>query len=227
MNELEDQDETIEFEEPEFDALGGQPLTDETITQEQINEMKMLGMDKPKGVTWERWQRIKTIRHEHEHMVHLVASGLTQAQIAKILGYDQQTVSRIMLNPVMKEKVRQQVQEIYGVDHKKALKDRTMKAMQVVDTVLTSGKETEQASMAKWVIEHSVGKASQDIQVTKTTLSEVIVKIEEMKANQLRDIGSNASSLPKPIDPFDTIINEVIPKDLVIGKRSSSGGETE
>jgi hypothetical protein len=238
MKKLQETD--LELDNENFDELGnelspegtpegiGQPLelTDETITQEMINELKMLGEYKPPGVSWERWQRIQDIRPEHEHMIHLAASGVPQWRIAQTLGYDQASVTKILNTPEVRERVKKEIESIYGADHKKALKDRAMKAVGVVDQILESGKESEMSSMAKWVLEHSVGKASQDIQVTKTTLSEVIVKIEEMKAaGQLRDVGSNLSSLSKPKDDFDNIIEKVIPSGMIVGKRS--GGESE
>jgi hypothetical protein len=81
--------------------------------------------------------------------------------------------------------------------------------------------------MAKWVIEHSIGKASQEVNVHKSTLSEVIVKIEEMKQAKLRDVQGIAQDLPKEIDPFDNIIDQVIPKGMVIGKRTEGDSNGE
>lgn len=210
------------LEEDEFTDLGTPLPTDQTITQEQINEMKMLGMAKPDYISWERWQRIQDIRFEHEHMIHLAASGVSQMKIAEALGYDHVHVSKVLRHPDVQAAVRQRISDIYGEDHKKALKDRSMKSLEVVDEVLETGKESEKASMAKWVLEHSVGKASQDVNVKTTSLVEVIHQI-----NQLRDVPGITQSLPKPKDHFDTIIEEVIPKGMVVGKRSTDVGETE
>ncbi len=214
-----DNPEVLRGIEPELE------LTNETITQEQINEMKMLGVPKPKGVSWDRWQELQGERGEHTHMIHLAASGVPNWRIAQILEYDSVHVSKVLRIPWVKEKVKAEIESIYGTDHKKALKDRAIKALTVIDDILEDGKESEKAGMAKWVLEHSVGKASQDIQVTKTSLTEVIIKINEMQtSNQLRDVGSGQASLPKPKDHFDTIIAEVIPEGMVIGKRSSVEG---
>lgn len=211
----------IDSDEPtEFDEI----LTDDNISQEQINEMKMLGMDRPDSVSSERWWRLQDVRFEHEHIIHLAASGLPQWMIAKQTGYSQVHISKVLNTPEMKVKVQEKIQEIYGADHKKAVKDLGLKAIGVVSDVLDNGKESEKASMAKFVVEHSIGKASQDIQVTKTSLTEVIFKIDQMRSDQLRDVSSGQALLQKEEDPFDTIINEVIPKGMVIGKRSSGEG---
>lgn len=219
------------YQEPEeiIDEPGvftGVLINDETITQEQINEMKMLGIERPESVSSERWYRLQGERMEHTHMVHMAASGIPQKDIAAIMGYDQAHVSKVLNTPEIKDKVKNEIISIYGADHKKALKDRAMKAIEVVDTILQTGKESEMASMAKWVLEHSVGKASQDIQVTKTTLTEVIFKIDQMRSDQLRDVSSSSANLPKPTDPFDTIIEQIIPQGMVIGKRSNGEGQT-
>lgn len=216
----------IDLEETEFDELGNVPfvLTDENITQEQINEMKMLGIAKPETVSWERWNKLQSIRFEHEHMIMMAAGGRPQREIAEAMGYDQAHVSKILNTPEIKAKVQEEVKSIYGTDYKKALKDLNDKAIMVVSDILENGKEAEKASMAKWNLEHTVGKASQEIQVTKTTLTEFIVRVDQMKADQLRDVGPNQTLLSKEPDPFDTIIAEVIPKGMVIGKRSSGEG---
>lgn len=213
----------IVSEETKFDEIGSDPnvLTDQNITQDQINEMKMLGLERPETVSSERWWRLQDIRYEHEFMIHLAATGMSQKGISEAVGYGQVHVSKALNTPEVKERIRQEIEKIYGVDHKKALRDRSMKSLEVVDDILENGKESEKAAMAKWQLEHTIGKASQEIQVTKTTLTEFIVRVDQMKADQLRDVGSSQSLLPKEEDPFDTIINEVIPKGMVIGKRSS------
>jgi len=202
-------------------------LTDENITQDQINEMKMLGLEKPDGVSWERWQRLQDIRYEHELMVHLAATGMSQNRIAEELNYDPVYVSKCLNNPEIKEKINKQINEIYGTDIKKALRDRAIASIGVVDDILQNGKESERASMAKWALEHTVGKASQEIIEKKTSLTELIIRIDQMEQDQLRDVGSNPALLTKPKDHFDTVIEQMIPKDMVVGKRSTGEGQTE
>ncbi len=214
----------IDSEETQFDEVGSDPnvLTDLNITQEQINEMKMLGLPRPEKVSYQRWFEIQDERYEHTHMIQMAAGGRPQSEIARVLGYDQAHVSKVLNTPWVKAKVQEEAKSIYGKDWKQALKDLNDLSIMVVKEVLETGKESEKAAMAKWNLEHSVGKASQEIQVTKTTLTEFIVRVDQMKADQLRDVGSNQALLPKPPDPFDTIIDQVIPKGMVIGKRSSS-----
>lgn len=226
MNKLEDSQE-IEFEEISVDEIGTNKLTDETITQEQINEMKMLGMPKPELVSWARWQEIQNERSEHTHMIHLAASGVPQKNIAEILGYKEAHVSKILKIPWVKAKVQNEIEKIYGADHKKALKDRALKAVEVVDEILENGKESEQASMAKWVLEHSVGKANQTTEHKHTILGDVLHRLDTIDLSKLRDASNSSPLLTKPLDPFDTVIEEVIPKGQVVGKRSGNEQESK
>jgi predicted transcriptional regulator len=214
--------EDNEFEEVSL-SESGNILTDENITQDQINEMKMLGIPKPDTVSWERWQQLQTVRHEHQHMIHLAASGVPQKQIAEILGYTNASVSKILNTPEIKQKVNAEVVSIYGEDHKKALKHRAMKAIGVVDEVLESGKESEQAAMAKWVLEHSIGKAQQVVEHKGTILSDVMIKIEQL--NQLRDVTDSQALLTKTPHKFDTILEQIVPSGVVVGKRTNEQTE--
>jgi transcriptional regulator with XRE-family HTH domain len=201
-------------------------LTDENITQEQINEMKMLGLPKPDGVSWERWSRLQSIRIEHKHMIRLAVSGMSQGQIAQELGYDQAHVSKVLNTPEVKAEIDQQMKEVYGETWKKPLQDRFMKSIKVIDELLENGGEKIRADLAKWSVEQVAGKASQEIKETKTTLNEFIVRVQQMEEQgKLRDVGSSLPQLSNPPDPFDNVIKQVIPDGMTVGKRSSGEGQ--
>lgn len=219
---------TNKLDDSEINDLGEQivELTDENISQEQINEMKMLGLPKPDGVSSERWWRLQNFRIEHKHMIRMAAMGTPQGKIAEAMGYDEAHVSKVLNTPEFKAEIEKEIRDIYDEDWKQAVKDRNAKASAVVDEVLEFGSLKEKSAMSRWVLEHQIGKPTQTIEEKKTSLSEVIIKIEQMQSNQLRDVGSNSNLLPTKPDPFDTVIEQVVPKGMVIGKRSSSEGET-
>jgi hypothetical protein len=200
-------------------------LTDETISEEIVQEMKLAGYAKPPNITWPIWIGRKNIGSEHELMIQMKACGMSNIEIAGALGYHPVSVSQVLKLPKIRAKVSEKIEEIYGKDLKEALRARARNSIRVVDDILEKGKESERASMAKWVIEHQIGKPSQDIKVEKTTLIEVIAQIDQMKQEQLRDVGSNTQGLQSSKDHFDTIIEQVIPDGMVVGKRSEGSNE--
>lgn len=202
-----------------FEELKLTELTDLNITQDQINEMKMLGIEKPETVSWDRWNQLQNYRIEHQHMVRLAVAGWTQGAIAKELNYDQAHVSKVLNTPEVKEEIRKQMDDIYGEDFKKALKDRASKAVQVVDQILDSDqmKLMDKFEVAQYILDHSVGKASQVVEHKGTILSDVMIQIE-----QLRNVTPDSPLLTRNPSKFDTVIDALVPSGVVVGKRTNS-----
>lgn len=209
-------DKTTEFEQQAIDGSGNF-LTDETITQEQINEMKMLGLPKPDTVSWERWNQLQNYRIEHQHMVRLAAAGWTQGAIAKELGYTQTHVSKVLNTPEVKEEVSALMNEIYGQDFKKALKERGHNAVRALDEIMETGKNSEKIQVAQYFLDHTIGKASQTVEHKGTILADVMVQIE-----QLRNVTPDSALLTEKPSKFDNIIEAIVPSGVVVGKRTES-----
>lgn len=221
--ELAEAEEFLEFEDDQtLDALGAVLPDDETITQEQINEMKMLGVAKPHTVSWERWNQIQNFRSEHHLMVKMAAVGRPQSEIAEALGYTQAHVSKVLNTPEIKAKVKKEIDSIYGDDVKNALKARAVKAVQVIDDTLDYGKPSERFTAAQYVLDHTVGKAQQTAEVKVHLLTQVMDYL-----SKLRDVSPNQNQLPQAPDPFDTVIEQVIPKNMTVGVRSNGEGSKE
>jgi hypothetical protein len=223
MNETKN---SLEYEEISLDQKAN-ILTDENITQDQIDEMKMLGLPKPDSVSWERWQRIKSIRSEHELMIMMKATGSSNGKIAQELGYSDAQVSKVLNNPEVKSKVSAQIHSIYGDDVKQAMKARALKSIEVFDEVLETGKTSEKLQAAQYILDHTVGKAQQNVQVKGAILADFIVQVEQMSKSQLRDVGSSPELLTKKPHKFDTIIEQIVPDGFVVGKRSEGEKQGE
>ena len=213
-----------QFEELSLDS-NQNLLTDENITQDQINEMKMLGIPKPDSVSWERWQRVQSIRSEHELMIMMKATGSSQAKIARELGYSDAQVSKVLNAPEIKAKVSSQISSIYGEDVKQAMKARALKSIEVFDEVLETGKTSEKLQAATYILDHTVGKAQQNVQVKGAILADFIVQVEQM--SQLRDVSSNPEVLTKKPHKFDNVIEQFVSGDFVVGKRSEGEKQGE
>jgi hypothetical protein len=203
------------------DNLGNPEPTDETITQEQINEMKMLGLPKPRLVSWERWQRIQNVRIEHQHMIQLAAMGYPQKKIAQEMGYTDASVSKILNTPEVKSEVNKIVQETYGDNIKKAMKDRALKAVTVVDDILDNplSKSSDRLSAATYILDHTVGKPQQQINHTGNFIMEIMD--EATRITKLREANPITPELTGKPDPFDTVLEQIVPSNVVVGKRSN------
>jgi predicted transcriptional regulator len=239
MNKLEDQDDII-FDELDLDDTGLpiQPvdtdellvvgeseaivgkgfddLTDDTLTTELMQEMMLLGLPKPPMVSSARWDAPLTHKNTHEHMVNLAAFGLNNKEIAERLGCTTTLVSKVLKKPEVKAMVTKRISELYGEDIKKAIRDRAMNAIVKMDEIVNSPDTKDQVRLQAltYILDHTVGKAQQTIEHKGAVLSELIVK-----ADQLRDVTTNSLLLTKEKDSIDNLLEEVIPEDLVVGKR--------
>src|ERR1051326_1691148 len=180
----QDNDELASLMSPD-DYAG---LTDETITQDHINEMKLLGLCKPEGVSWPRWMGPRDINHRHEHIIHLAAMGHTNNQIAKEMKMNVPRISIILNTPVIKEAILKKREEYYGNDAKQIFKTLMHKAFQVLEDTLNSSTANEKTKLeaAKYALDQISGKATQSVQVTGNVLHEIISKLDqrEREANQ-------------------------------------------
>lgn len=217
---MSDNQENDTFPE-NVDNLGNPGLTDETINQDQINEMKMLGLEKPEGVSWARWQRIQDIRTEHYHMINMAVMGMSQAQIAIELGYTQASVSKILNTPSVKEEINRKIQEVYGDSVKKFLKDRALNAGIVTAEIMNNpeAKASDRLNAATYILDHSIGKAQQTVNHTGNFIMEIMD--EATRITKLREANHVTPELTVKPDPFDTILEQIVPSNVVVGKRSN------
>jgi hypothetical protein len=192
---------------------------DETIPQELINECKMLGYGKPPNIGWIRWHALTT-DHKiiHEHMIMLKAMGKSDQYIADELGYTHSQVYRVLKTPAVAEAIKARVEQMYDVNVKQAMSDRALKALGVVDQILDdeNGKSNVRLDAAKFMLEHTVGKAQQTVKHEGNLLAEVIATADKLhNTTQVHEI------LTKPSDPMDNMINEMLPTDMVVGVRNT------
>jgi hypothetical protein len=183
--------------------------------------MKMLGLPKPPLVSWERWQRIQNVRIEHQHMIQLAAMGYPQKKIAQEMGYTDASVSKILNTPEVKSEVNKIVQETYGDNIKKAMKDRALKAVTVVDDILDNplSKSSDRLSAATYILDHTVGKPQQQINHTGNFIMEIMD--EATRITKLREANPITPELTGKPDPFDTVLEQIVPSNVVVGKRSN------
>lgn len=218
----------IEFEEAESSQPSKEPqqsntdvdtsgLTDESISEELIREMKMLGIAKPEGVSHTRWNAVMHDSLVHNHMIQMRAAGASYTKIAEQLGYSASHVSTILKTPKIRAKVDEVIREMYGDDYKKAMQARASKALAVYDEILDNPDSNIKIKLAaaQQVMEHTIGKPQQTVEHKGGMLSELI-----LKADQLREANNPDIELTKEPDKIDNLVKELLPTNMVVGKRA-------
>jgi hypothetical protein len=195
---------------------GFDQITDDTLTTDVIQEMHLLGLPRPPNVSAARWDAPLTHKNTHEHMVNLAAFGLNNKEIAERVGCTPTLVSKVLKKPEVKALVARRISELYGDDIKKAIRDRALNAITKMDEIINDPETKDQVRLQAltYVLDHTVGKAQQTIEHKGAVLSELIIK-----ADQLRDVTAQSLLLTKEKDSIDNLLDEVIPKGLVVGKR--------
>ena len=195
--------------------------TDETIPQEIIDEMWLMGQPKPPNITWLRWQSLDKTKFVHELMLNMHVQGYSQDEIAKALEYSPRQVCLVLRSPIVKEQIAKKREEMFGKDAKKAFTKLMNKAVGVYNDIIDDEtiKPQVRLAAAQHIVEHNIGKPQQTVEHKGGLLSEFMTM-----TSQLREVESTDPSLTKEPDAIDNLIAEMIPKGVTVGQR---GGNSE
>lgn len=205
-------------------------LTDETITDAQINELKALGIDKPPQVGWPRWMGPKDVKQRHEWIIHLAAMGKTNRQIAREVGMTDSRISLIINTPAVKQAIQLKIKEYFGEDAKAYIKTLAHKGFEVIEGILVDQTEkgTTRLDAAKYVVDHTIGKAQQTVTVQGSLLSELMIKLDSGARDVSTDLlvsellpSTEIKPVAPPRDAMDNFVDSLDLEEVVIGKRSS------
>lgn len=197
----------------------------ENYSDEEVQEMKALGVPKPDGVTWGQWVGPKKESHVHEALIYMAASGATNKQIADDLGFTQSRISIILSKPSLKEKVRKVQEELWGDSAEKRFKNLLPKAIDTWERILndTSEKSALQSDVASKVADRVLGKPKQEVSVAGNLLGDLISRLDQQQTRDVTDSVSDLKIEKRKDDAekfFDDFLGE---KKLVIGKRDNNG----
>ncbi len=214
---------------PETSQEAYSMLDDLSISDEQISEMKVLGLHKPLSVSWGRWMGPKDIKQRHEFIIHLAALGRTNRQIARELGMTDSRLTIIMQTPIIKKAIKDKITEYFGNDARQYIKSLATKGFEVLDEVLTNPihKTNDKLRAAEYVLDQTVGRANQTVEVKGSLLSELMIKLErepvEKDATNSVPAEVAEATIPKlvaaPKDDVDNFVDTLEILDSVVGKR--------
>lgn len=195
----------------------------ETYSQEDIEELKLLGMPRPAGVSYSDWYGPDKVSTTHDLMIYLAAVGSPQKDIAVALGFSDKAVSLILNKSEIKNKVKLKQAELFGDNARKRINTLANKSIGIFEEVLDSAQEkvSHKIDVAKYITDQSLGKAKQDIKVEGSLLSEFLARLDEV-SKPPRDVSESAG---QEDDPIDSIATELIDKVHVVGQRGQADGE--
>ncbi len=198
------------------------PVTECPYSQEQIDEMKALGIPKPDEVTWPMWMGPKKQSHVHEAMIYAAASGATNKMIADEFGFTQHRMSIILNRPEIKKKIKAVQEVIWGGSAEKRFQNLLPKAITVAQDIIEDATEKRslRADVAFKLMDRALGKPQQSISVEGNLLVDMIAKLDEQKS---RDVSDTALASERDKDPVDEFVNNFIEADYKVGKRDKNG----
>lgn len=209
-------------------------LTDTTITDEQISDLKALGIAKPPLVNWPRWMGPKDIKQKHELIIHLAASGKTNRQIARdpAIQMDDSRISIIINTPHIKEAIRNKIREYYGDDARAKFRSLADKSFEVFDSILSNPGERANVrlSAAEYIADQTIGKSQQTITLGGNLLIDLITKLDQTPSTEPTTTlasGDYKTLPPVPVIPIapprdevDNFVDTLELEEITIGKRS-------
>lgn len=219
MNEFDDDDD-MPMEALELYGELRNEEREHGFSAEQLRELKDGGFARPPGVPWSEWVSNKKLSHRHELIIHLAARGLSLRMIAEELGMTKERVGELLRAPEIRSIVSLKQKEIYGDAPKKRLQDMSNKALETLNNILDNEQEKSslKADVAKYVVDQSVGKATQTHEVTGNLLNELIVRLDAEKS---RVVSGETEKLAKPLDSLEAFVETHVPSNVKVGNRGT------
>lgn len=197
--------------------------------REVLREMKRLGMPKPQGCPNSLWAEPKELNHRHDEIMTLMLNGRSKKFIAEHIGMDYQYLITITNSPLFEQTYKELRAERNELPEKKRLHKLFGPALTVVEDVMSNVDEKGSVRLdaAKYVIDQSVGKSQQQIEVKGSILAEVIHSLDQLKS--MRDVTGATSqpALDKPKTAADTFIEDFIPDNFAVGQRGTGEEKPE
>lgn len=190
----------------------------ETYSREQIKQMQILGMKKPKEITWGDWVGPADLSHRHDYFIHLAASGLTNNQIAEAMQMSVPRVCILLNNTKIKNKIKDLQAKLWGDGPAKRFQQIVSKAITKAETIMDSTEKDQLAAdIAFRFMDRALGKPKQEVSVETNLLADLITRLDEAQ-------GSAKDVLPIDLkeekdDPLAQFVADHVPSDYKVGER--------
>lgn len=185
-------------------------LSDSTITEDLISELKLKGFIKPKNVSLKKWTEAPLLSTRLKDLVLKAAEGARSASLAKALSLPETEVREWLKHPVIELEIKSTQELIFGKDHRKKLEYLTPKALDVAEEILENplAKDQIRLQAATYIIDQAIGKSKQELEVKGSLLLDVMRQIEQLP------------EIPRVPSKMEQLANSVLPDAITVGKRN-------
>lgn len=157
----------------------------------------------------------------HEMVYLLVANGQTFKQVALETGLSAATVSKYATSEMGKARIKYHQSRMFGKQTRKRVESLAELAIQNMQQFLEDQKNDKiRYNATVYIMDQSIGKAKQSIEVQGNMLSEFMDRI-----NSTREVVELGKELQKPADELDTFVNEVV-QNHTVGVRNRGAKDT-
>lgn len=181
-------------------------------TPEEIQMMKMRGMQRPKGVAYREWRAPVRLSPRHHYLAHLRAMGMSIADIAKRTGYEQLNLSSLFNGSRMQTYVRE-IQKKYFEDSANNIFKAHLH--ETFETQLGIMRDTDEKGgirlqAANAIQDRALGKPTQTINNEGSLIREIYEQLQREKS-QIIEVASEND--PKPEDEFTAKTEQATPDE--------------
>lgn len=223
-------------------------LTDESITDEEVQLLRKHAIPRPPKVCTARLTQPAELTTRHKAIINHAALGLTAPQIAEEMGMYIGYVKKLLASPLFKQKIASAQNRIFENNGKAMMGILKNKAFAAIEFILEDDNEKSSVKLeaAKYVIDHHIGKAKQLHEMDTSLLSDIITKldsekhksperaVEEIRATPdepdyvAKDVDKSLADkasatalkvLEKSDDDMDTLVDNIVSGDFVVGRR--------
>lgn len=187
-------------------------LTDDDLTEELIDELRFIGCDPPPLVVKKKWtkrKRFADLTPMHRTLVNMAALGKTPTVIAAETGMSRQNISTVLNREDMRALIAHKQEMLFQNDVKGYIKTLMTKSYgvfeEILDNALGEVKPSVRLEAAKYVLDHTAGKATQTHEIKGNLLGDLIQTLDSA-----RNVTAQIAATPDEPSYVDLSVDEIV-----------------
>lgn len=147
-----------------------------------VKRMKDAGLPRPADVSSISWTQLQHLQVGRHHVIaYMLACGASQKSIAEAVGMEPNSICNIANSEKMKFEVSRLQHKLFGADAKKRFQGLMPKAINTIEEIMDDKKEkgSVRLSAATEIVDRSIGKAAQTINVEGSLIRQLYEKLDD------------------------------------------------